>query len=118
MKKVLLWIVGIFVGLAVIGAIAGQNNSQSVAVDNAATANEVLSKPNSNPVGDLMAQAGQSQVDSIAVQVATDAVEQYGIAKREGDKMQTCVQAMSVSAAFLQAKFYIASLTCSRLKRA
>lgn len=36
--------------------------------------------------------------------VAQDAVSQYQIAKRNGDAMQTCVQAGMVSAAFLQAK--------------
>lgn len=35
---------------------------------------------------------------------ATDAVTQYEIAKRQGDKMQICVQAGFVTAAFLQAK--------------
>jgi hypothetical protein len=40
----------------------------------------------------------------IHTQVAADAVAQYGIAKRQGDLMQTCVQAGFVSAAFLQAK--------------
>jgi hypothetical protein len=37
-------------------------------------------------------------------QVATDAVAQYDIAKRQGDAMQACVQAGMVSAAWLQAK--------------
>lgn len=36
--------------------------------------------------------------------VADDAVEQYQIATRQGDKMQICVQAGFVSAAYLQAK--------------
>jgi hypothetical protein len=36
--------------------------------------------------------------------VSADAVEQYGIAKRQGDKVQICVQAGFVAAAFLQAK--------------
>ena len=36
--------------------------------------------------------------------VATDAVKQYQITKRQGDKMQICVQAGLVTAAFLQAK--------------
>ena len=36
--------------------------------------------------------------------VANDAVEQYQIATRQGDKMQICVQAGFVSAAYLQAK--------------
>lgn len=37
-------------------------------------------------------------------QVANDAVAQYGIAKRQGDAMMTCVQAGMVAASFLQAK--------------
>jgi hypothetical protein len=41
---------------------------------------------------------------NIENKVATDAVAQYEIAKRQGDPMQTCVQAGMVSAAFLQAK--------------
>ena len=36
--------------------------------------------------------------------VADDAVDQYNIAKRQGDKIQVCVQAGLVSAAYLQAK--------------
>lgn len=36
--------------------------------------------------------------------VARDAVEQYEIAKRQGDPMMVCVQAGMVSAAWLQAK--------------
>jgi hypothetical protein len=36
-------------------------------------------------------------------QVATDAVRQYQIADRQGDKIQICVQAGLVSAAYLQA---------------
>ena len=36
--------------------------------------------------------------------VATDAVAQYEMAKRQGDPIQTCVQAGFVSAAWLQAR--------------
>jgi hypothetical protein len=36
--------------------------------------------------------------------VATDAEARYGIAKRQGDPIQICVQAGFVSAAWLQAK--------------
>jgi hypothetical protein len=45
----------------------------------------------------------EAQMDEIENQVAEDAVEQYQIAKRQGDTMQTCVQAGLVSAAYLQA---------------
>ncbi len=40
----------------------------------------------------------------VYAKVTADAVAQYGIAKRSGDKMQTCAQAGLVSAAYLQAK--------------
>lgn len=43
-------------------------------------------------------------MDSITRKVATDAVAQYEMAKRQGDQIQTCVQAGFVSAAWLQAK--------------
>lgn len=43
-------------------------------------------------------------LDSITRKVATDAVAQYEMAKRQGDALQTCVQAGFVSAAWLQAK--------------
>ena len=45
-----------------------------------------------------------SDMAKIENQVATDAVTQYNIAKRQGDPMQICVQAGMVSAAFLQSK--------------
>lgn len=43
-------------------------------------------------------------MQDIENKVASDAVEQYRIAERQGDKMQICVQAGLVSAAYLQAK--------------
>ena len=45
-----------------------------------------------------------SDMAKIEDQVATDAVNQYNIAKRQGDPIQICVQAGMVSAAYLQAK--------------
>ena len=47
---------------------------------------------------------GQLVMDSAADQVAKNAVEQYEIAQRSGDKMQICVHAGFVSAAYMQAK--------------
>lgn len=44
------------------------------------------------------------EMRKIENQVAADAVNQYQIAKRQGDPMQICVQAGFVSAAYLQAK--------------
>lgn len=53
--------------------------------------------------GGLEKQAA-SDMQKIENQVAVDAVKQYDIAKRQGDKIQACVQAGMVSAAYLQAK--------------
>jgi len=44
------------------------------------------------------------QLDEIKNQVAEDAVQQYRIAKRQGDKMQTYTQASLAAVAYLQAK--------------
>jgi hypothetical protein len=49
-------------------------------------------------------QAVTNTMADIEHKVANDAVAQYGIAKRQGDAMQVCVQAGMVSAAWLQAK--------------
>ncbi len=43
-------------------------------------------------------------MSGIEQQVAQDAVDQYNIAKRQGDAIQICVQAGLVSAAYLQAE--------------
>ncbi|MBI1275405.1 hypothetical protein GC177_05480 [bacterium] len=53
--------------------------------------------------GGLEHQANNTLLD-IQNQVAEDAVTQYGIASRNGNKMDKCVQAGLVTAAFLQAK--------------
>ena len=46
----------------------------------------------------------KSTLSGIHDQVAQDAVAQYNIAAAQGDKMQKCVQAGLVSAAYLQAQ--------------
>lgn len=48
--------------------------------------------------------ATDMQMDNIHNKVSDDMVAQYDIAKKQGDAMQTCVQAGMVSAAYLQAK--------------
>jgi len=53
--------------------------------------------------GGFEAQA-TTEMNRIETKVAADAVAQYEIAKRQGDPIQTCVQAGFVSAAYLQAK--------------
>ena len=45
-----------------------------------------------------------TEMQHIERSVASDAVQEYQIAKRQGDPMQICVQAGLVSAAYLQAK--------------
>ncbi len=49
-------------------------------------------------------QAVEAQMDSTYDKVSSDMVAQYDIAKKQGDPIQTCVQAGMVSAAYLQAK--------------
>ena len=53
-----------------------------------------------------LAPSGGSRIvmDNAANQVAKNAVQEYEIAKRGGDRMQTCVHAGFVVAAYLQAK--------------
>lgn len=46
----------------------------------------------------------EANLSRIEAHVATDVVNQYEIAKRQGDPIQICVQAGIVSAAYLQAK--------------
>ncbi len=53
--------------------------------------------------GGLDKQAAR-EMQKIENQVAVDAVNQYEIAKRQGNAIQICVQAGLVSAAYLQAK--------------
>ena len=48
--------------------------------------------------------AVDAQMDGIHNKVADDMVAQYEIAKKQGDAMQTCVQAGMVSSAYLQAQ--------------
>ncbi len=53
--------------------------------------------------GDLEHEAAK-EMGKIEQEVATDSVTEYGIAKRNGNSMDACVQAGFVAAAFLQAK--------------
>ena len=53
--------------------------------------------------GGLEQQTAQD-LKKISDKVASDSVQEYNIAKRQGDIMQICVQAGLVSAAFLQAQ--------------
>jgi len=53
--------------------------------------------------GGGLEQQAANDLDSIKNQVAADSVNQYNIAKAQGDPIQICVQAGMVSAAYLQA---------------
>ena len=55
-------------------------------------------------LSDKPATSAASTEQQVYDKVVNDAVEQYQIATRQGDKMQICVQASLVSAAYLQAK--------------
>lgn len=54
--------------------------------------------------GGGLEQETEREMKKIENQIATDAVRQYEIAKRQGDPIQICVQAGMVTAAYLQAK--------------
>lgn len=68
---------------------------------------EIISSSSSETASDSSTKTTSSHSNPFTIienKVADDAVEQYNIAKRQGDKMQICVQAGFVSAAYLQAK--------------
>ncbi len=48
--------------------------------------------------------ATNQKMDTIKQQVASDSVDQYNIAKRNGNKVDMCVHAGLVAAAYMQAK--------------
>jgi hypothetical protein len=53
--------------------------------------------------GGGLEQQAAKDLQNIENQVAEDSVQEYNIAKNQGDPMQVCVQAGLVSAAYLQA---------------
>ncbi|MGN7824567.1 hypothetical protein ACTJJB_30875 [Chitinophaga sp. 22536] len=54
--------------------------------------------------GGGLEQKAYEDLNKMEHQVAEDAVQQYEIAKRQGDKMQTYLQASMVAQAYLEAK--------------
>jgi len=46
----------------------------------------------------------KAQMDAVYDQVSSNAIEQYNIAKEQGDPIQICVLAGMVAASYLQAK--------------
>lgn len=90
-KGISLWgILGLFIVIGIIGNIVNpkSNNTNSVSTTNAGNTAERKVEP----------------LGGIYAQVASDAIDQYNIAKKQGDAMQICVQAGMVTAALLQAK--------------
>lgn len=53
---------------------------------------------------DSYSSSAESFTSNILDEVANDAVKEYEIANRQGDKMMICVQAGMVAAAYLQAQ--------------
>ncbi|MBF0283606.1 MAG: hypothetical protein HQL51_04010 [Magnetococcales bacterium] len=80
--------------LVVSVGIAGMLWNKSVTTD----------KAESTDASNVLDRLADREMKRIVDKVAEDAVAQYRIARRQGDKIQICVQAGFVSAAFLQAK--------------
>ncbi|MEN9911688.1 MAG: hypothetical protein RI956_132 [Pseudomonadota bacterium] len=98
-----------FVWLAIFFSIvlrSKENNIQKTVsiVETPAAVQPISNKPKTNPITDFILKADDSSMNSIKAKVAQDFEEQYNFTKQQGDKMEICVQAMSVSAAYLQAK--------------
>jgi hypothetical protein len=53
---------------------------------------------------DAVQDAQSDAADNMMGSLVEDQIEVYEIAKKNGDKMQTCVQAMGIAQGFLQAK--------------
>lgn len=68
--------------------------------------------------GGGLEQQAAKDLDRIEDQVATDSVNQYNIAKQSGDKIQICVQAGLVSAAYLQAEDQVNYLKWKEIEKA
>lgn len=69
------------------------------------------------PIEEVYQVQAQANLQTIKNQVAADAVKQYNIAKAEGDKMQTYVQAEMVCAAYLQAQDSVNYFKWMKIKR-
>jgi len=85
----------VFVGLAITWIVVTSNSKPSSAI-----ASNPVAAAAANPIG-AVAEVGLS---GIYKKVCDDAVEQYGIAKRNGTPIDACAHAGMVAAAYLQAK--------------
>lgn len=97
------FIIGVFLFLLIVGTIVGGSSEKPMPVQNN---NETTSQSTQKPQSALY-KATQNHAHPLNVienKVADDAVDKYNIAKRQGDKIQICVQAGLVAAAYLQAK--------------
>lgn len=70
----------------------------------AAMGNDDSNDVSSNPIERVMDAETNRQMTKIHNQVADDAVTQYEMVKKAGDKIQTCVHAGMVEASYIQAK--------------
>ena len=68
-------------------------------------------------LGGGLEQQTAKEMGRIENQVADDAVKQYEIAKRNGNPMDTCIHAMTVSAAYLQAKDEVNYQTWGKIQK-
>ena len=75
-----------------------------VAVTASACSERRESRAAQNLPSEAVSEVGARQMNSVYKRVAKDAEDQYGIASRQRDQVQICVQAAFVSAAHLQAK--------------
>lgn len=89
-----------FLFLLILGAIVSST-------DSSATSDNTSSTQTNQKTQSALYKATKNHANPLNVienKVADDAVIQYNIAKRQGDKIQICVQAGLVAAAYLQAK--------------
>jgi hypothetical protein len=93
-------VAAILAGFWVVGKTFNNKSSDLQPVSTSAT-----TEPSNKPsiFSEAIAEVGDDQMQAIENKVAEDAVKQYEIAKREGDKMQIYIQASLVAAAYLQA---------------
>ncbi|MAQ92642.1 MAG: hypothetical protein CMM84_03800 [Rhodothermaceae bacterium] len=102
MKRVLIWVGVAFAALLVIGLLFPAPDG--VPAEPTPVEVEQADSPEVEDEGGLLDRMARREMDQIEDQVAADAVNQYDIAKRNGDPMDICVQAGLVAAAFLQAE--------------
>lgn len=87
--KIIMTIIGLIVGWAFISSLGNQSSTS----------------PNTAPPAVTSSQpTAQDPMQQVHDQVAQDSIDQFEIANRGEDRVDACVQAGMVAAAFLQAK--------------